>query len=96
MVQQVIRKYVIVGVAVAVLTALIWAVMGTPRLTGRPYLFVVGMWLLLVSGIGRIGWKAQTWGGHSRAEQVDGVLFVILAGLGSALLLAEYFLALRS
>jgi hypothetical protein len=49
MVQQVIRKYVIVGVAVAVLAALIWAVMGTPLLTGRPYLFVVGMWLLLVS-----------------------------------------------
>jgi hypothetical protein len=57
----------------------------------RTACFLVGSALLLVVGIGRLGWSIQTIDGHSPPERLDQVLFLILSLAGTFLLVFEYF-----
>jgi len=56
-------------------------------------LFLFGTGILLVAGIGRLGWPIQTLGGNSPAEKLDQGIFLLLSLSGTFLLLLDYFLS---
>lgn len=58
----------------------------------RLVLFLLGTGILLVAGIGRLGWPIQTIGGSSPAEKVNQGIFLVLSLSGTFLLLLNYFL----
>jgi hypothetical protein len=62
----------------------------------RLIIFFVGTWMLLVATIGRLGWHIQTWDGNSPAESLDKILFWLFAVVGTAFIIADYFLVLKN
>ena len=56
----------------------------------RVFAFLLGSGLLLVAGIGRLGWPIQTWNGESQAEGLDMDVFLVLSLFGTFLVVFEY------
>jgi hypothetical protein len=97
---QVLARYglslVAVTAAVVVGLVLAWAANTwfRPHISAiRPWAFILGVGLLLVAGIGRLGWDIQTWGGESPPERLDTWIFWILSSAGTVLLIVDYALA---
>lgn len=64
--------------------------MATPLL--RTIIFLVGTGMLLVAGIGRIGYALQTFDGTSPAERLDEWIFWTLSLVGTFLLVYDFAL----
>lgn len=56
-------------------------------------LFLVGTGVLLVAGLGRLGWNIQTWGGYTPPEKLDNYIFWTFSLGGTFLLLLDFFIA---
>lgn len=56
----------------------------------RPAAFLCGAGLLLVAGIGRLGWSIQTFDGESGPENLDLVIFWCLSIVGTALIVFDF------
>lgn len=66
-----------------------------PRLTtdkAKCILFLAGTTMLLVAGIGRLGWDIQTWDGNTAREKLDFYVFMLLSLGGTFLLLLDFFI----
>jgi uncharacterized membrane protein len=64
--------------------------LGSRLAAARTVAFAFGAGLLLVAGIGRIGWGIQSWSGESPAEVLDKWMFWVFSWLGTALLVVDY------
>jgi hypothetical protein len=90
-----LKSFLIVGVV----SALAWfsaylVVENFPILCSeraRSVFFLAASILLIVAGIGRVGWEIQTWGGNSPDELLDLRIFRFLSLLGTFFLIFEYF-----
>jgi O-antigen/teichoic acid export membrane protein len=58
----------------------------------RQTAFMGGTGMLLVAGIGRLGWSIQTYKSQSPAEKIDRVIFWILSVGGTHLLVFDFAL----
>lgn len=50
-----------------------------------------GTVLLLLAGLGKLGWPIQTWDGNTRAEQLNDLLFMVFSYAGMFLVFVEWF-----
>jgi len=66
-----------------------------PTVVGRwrQIAFMAGTGMLLVAGIGRLGWSIQTYKGQSPAEKADRLIFWILSVGGTHLLVLDFALS---
>jgi hypothetical protein len=60
---------------------------------GRQIAFAAGTAMLLVAGIGRLGWNIQTYKGQSAAEKADRLIFWVLSVGGTFLLVLDFALS---
>ena len=51
---------------------------------------LAGRVVLLVAGLGKLGWSIQTWGGNSPIEVLNGWVFLGLSHLGMFLVFTEW------
>lgn len=101
MIAAVISTYVrtalyIVGIFAIAFVAAWFTVRKVPSLTtplAHTTIFLVGTGLLLVAGIGRIGYPLQTFDGNTPAERLDGIIFWVLSVVGTFLLVYDFALA---
>ncbi len=98
--RSVASNYLTTGLYVLIEFACAWALATFVLLKYRIWradkthlvLFLLGAGLLLVAGIGRLGWPIQTFGGRSAAERLDQTIFLALSFSGTFLLLLDFFL----
>ncbi|MBN1795812.1 MAG: hypothetical protein JW804_03995 [Sedimentisphaerales bacterium] len=57
-------------------------------------LLVLGTCLILIAGIGKLGWSIQTIGGNSIFEKLNNGLFWCLSHLGTFLIFLSIFISL--
>lgn len=97
---RVIGNYLLAAIYVVLDFALAWAAAWVatrkaPNLASSRYrtvAFVFGSALLLIAGIGRLGWSIQSLGGVSPPEALDRSIFLGLSLVGTFLLVMEYAL----
>jgi hypothetical protein len=53
---------------------------------------ITGIVFIFSAGYGKLGWKHQTWGGKSKIENLDTLIFNIFSILGYFLSILPYFL----
>jgi hypothetical protein len=54
--------------------------------------FLVGSGLLLIAGIGRLGWYIQSFGGETSPESLDKTIIIALSLFGTFLLIYNFAL----
>ncbi len=59
--------------------------------TARLGVFLLGTGILLIAGIGRLGWSIQTIGGATENETLDQLIFFYSSLFGTFVLLLGYF-----
>jgi hypothetical protein len=59
----------------------------------RACLVIIGSFLLLVAGMGGVGWAIQTFDGNTRAEKWDHVIPQVLAHLGGFMIFVDLIAA---
>jgi hypothetical protein len=99
--KSVVYNYLMIGFYVLIEFTCAWALvtfgLGKYRVwvadQMRLRLFLLGTGLLLVAGIGRLGWPIQSIGGSSPAEKLDQAIFLALSLFGTFLLLLDFFLS---
>ena len=95
---EVVARYIWTGLAVTMLLAVGMllgrlVVLKFPRLAGqsiRSSAFLIGTGMLLVAGIGRLGWSIQSFDGNSGPENLDVTIFWCLSVLGTVLLVFDF------
>ncbi len=94
---QVIINYLLTALYVLLSFSLSWllayvAIRKFPKFVERTHdvAFLLGTGLLLVAGIGRLGWSIQTLDGTTSAEALDQDIFWVLSVFGTVLLVFEF------
>lgn len=96
----VVSNYLMTGLYVFIEFACAWAAVTFVLVKYRIWLadktrlvfFLLGTGLLVVAGIGRLGWSIQTIGDRSATEKLDQTIFLALSFFGTFLLLLDFFL----
>lgn len=98
---KIIFHYFIAAISVAVNLFCAWGVaqiIGNkcPKLKSNKHLsslLIVSTVVLLIAGIGKLGWSIQTWDGESMPEHLNDVLFWAFSHIGTFLLFIHIFLS---
>lgn len=96
---DVVQRYVLTAAIVAAIFGVAalsarYVARNHPKLASpvvRCAAFLIGTGMLLVAGIGRLGWEIQTFDGQTAAECLDQTIFWILSVVGTGLLVYDFF-----
>jgi hypothetical protein len=88
--------YVTINIGLAFFTAWLIAIKRPQWVTDgkKAFLLVVGTGILLVAGVGKLGWSIQTMVGTTPAEQMNEAIFLTLSHVGTFILFLEVALTI--